>query len=101
MHFANSTLDTLIRPRLLIVAARHALGDYNRATRLARLLGLPMAHHLPTPRAALAQLLERERVLEHARRTHDASWSAAEHVAVITALLHEALLDTYQLPDAI
>ena len=99
MHFAISTLDTLIRPRLLIVAARHALGDYNRTTRLARLLGLPIAHRLPAPSVALAQLLERERVLEHARRTHDASWSAAEHVAIITALLHEALLDTQQPPN--
>ena len=93
MHIASSTLDTLIRPRLLIVSARHALRDYNRATRLARLLGLPMARALPAPNVAFAQLLERERALEHARRTHDASWSAAEHVAVMTALLHEALLN--------
>ena len=94
MHIAHSTLDTLIRPRLLIVSARNALRDYNRTTRLARLLGLPMTHTLLAPQNALVQLLERERVLEHARRTHDASWSAAEHVAVMTALLHEALLET-------
>ncbi|ATX65800.1 DUF6477 family protein [Roseinatronobacter bogoriensis] len=101
MHFAISTLDTLIRPRLLIVAARHALGDYNRTTRLARLLGLPMAQQLPAPRVVMTRLLERERVLEHARRAHDASWSAAEHVAIITALLHEALLDTQQPPEQV
>lgn len=93
MHISTTILDTLIRPRLLIVSARYALRDYNRANRLARLLGLPMARSLPSPQAALSQLLERERSLEHARRTHDASWSAAEHVSVMTALLHEALLD--------
>jgi hypothetical protein len=92
MHIAHSTLDTLIRPRLLIVSARYALRDYNRANRLARLLGLPMSQHLPSAHMALAQLLECERALEHARRTHDASWSAAAHVAVMTALLYEALL---------
>lgn len=94
MHSAITTLDTLIRPRLLIVSARHALHDYNRSAGLLRLLGLPTARCLPPPPAALVQLLERERILEHARRTHDASWSAAEHVAVMTALLHEALLTT-------
>jgi hypothetical protein len=93
MHIAHSTLDTLIRPRLLIVSARHALRDYNRAARLPRLLGLAMTHTLPTPKHALSQLLERERALEHARRTHDASWSAATHVAVMTALLYEAMLE--------
>ncbi|MGL4415024.1 DUF6477 family protein [Roseinatronobacter monicus] len=95
MHISTTVLDTLIRPRLLIVSARYALRDYKRAHRLARLLGLPMVRSLPTPQVALSQLLERERALEHARRTHDASWSASEHVAVMTALLHEALLDMH------
>lgn len=93
MHISTTVLDTLIRPRLLIVSARYALRDYNRAHRLSRLLGLPIARSLPSPQAALIQLLERERGLEHARRRRDTSWSACEHVAVMTALLHEAQLE--------
>lgn len=90
MHFAITTLDTLIRPRLLVVAARHGLTEYNRAAILPRLLGLPTGRSLPAPRDALKLLMMRERALEAARRHHDASWRAADHVAVMTALLHEA-----------
>jgi hypothetical protein len=92
MHIAITSLDSLIRPRLLVVAARHALRDYNRAVHLPRALGLPAGQKLPSPEIALKELLARERAQEHARRTHDASWSAAQHVAIMTAVLHEALL---------
>ncbi|MCH8466419.1 MAG: DUF6477 family protein [Roseinatronobacter sp.] len=92
MHIAITSLDSLIRPRLLVVAARHALRDYNRASHLPRALGLPAGQILPGPNAAHSELLARERALEHARRMHDASWSAAKHVMVMTALLHESML---------
>jgi hypothetical protein len=55
-------------------------------------LGLHTGQKLPGPDCAYKDLLARERVLEQARRIHDASWSAAIHVTVMTALLHEALL---------
>ncbi len=90
MQTLSSGLETLIRPRLLVVAARHGLADYHRATLLPRLLGLPIGRKLPAPKTALDLLLARERVLEQARRHHDASWRAADHVAVIMAILHEA-----------
>ncbi|TVP73802.1 MAG: hypothetical protein EA339_02010 [Rhodobacteraceae bacterium] len=96
-------LETLIRPRLLVVAARHGLADYHRATLLPRLLGLPIGRKLPAPADALKLLLARERILEQARRHHDASWRAADHVAVIMAILHEASeinqIDTADLPE--
>ncbi len=101
MHHAVTTLETLIRPRLLVVSARHALRDYCRTTSLPRLLGLPMAQRPPGPEAALARLLARERALDHARQTHDASWSAAKHVAVMTALLHEAQLCNAHAPTPV
>lgn len=91
MHAAFHTLDTLIRPRLLIVSARHGLPDYNRSVMLPRLLGLPLGRNLPQAKIALDQLMSRERELEVARRSHDAGWRAADHVAVLTAMLHEAL----------
>lgn len=91
MHAAFLTLDTLIRPRLLIVSARHGLTEYSRSILLPRLLGLPIGRSLPDAKTALSQLMTRERELEVARRHHDASWRAADHVAVLTAMLHEAL----------
>ncbi|MCC5957200.1 MAG: hypothetical protein JJU07_13965 [Natronohydrobacter sp.] len=90
MHFALTTLDTLVRPRLMVVAARHGLNDYNRDVLLPRLLELPIGQALPDPQTALEKLMARERALEAARRHHDASWRAAAHVAVMTALLFEA-----------
>lgn len=90
MKHPASHLDCLLRPRVLVVASRHALGQYDRAQRLPRLLRLACGQTLPPARAALEALLACERKLEHARRHHDASWRAAEHVAVMTAILHEA-----------
>lgn len=101
MHAAHASLETLIRPRLLIVSARHGLSDYTRSTLLPRLLGLPIGRALPQPKAALSQLLLKERGLEDARRNHDASWRAASHVAVLTAILHEAMLIRQDAPETI
>lgn len=83
-------LQTTIRPRLLVVAARHGLAHYDRARSLGRLLGLPMGQALPDPAAAQAVLMRREAEMERARRDHDAGWHPAEHVLVMTALLFEA-----------
>lgn len=91
MQIATLTLETLIRPRLMVVAARHGLSDYDRDRRLPRLLGLPVGRALPSHKAALEQLVTQERALEAARRHHDASWRASDHVAIMTALLHEAV----------
>ena len=83
-------LQTTIRPRLMVVAARHGLAQYDRARSLGRVLGLPLGHALPDPIVAQARLVRREAEMENARRAHDASWHPADHVLVMTALLHEA-----------
>ncbi|MBN2760659.1 MAG: hypothetical protein JXQ79_09180 [Rhodobacteraceae bacterium] len=83
-------LQTTIRPRLLVVAARHGLAQYDRARHLARVLGLPLGYPLPAPGAAQDALVQREAEMDHARRHHDAGWHPADHVMVMTALLHEA-----------
>lgn len=89
MHHSVSALEMLIRPRLLVVSARFGLSDYERDKGLPRMLGLPVGRALPSHQEAFAQLLAEERRLEAARRHHDASWRASDHVAVMTALLHE------------
>lgn len=83
-------LDMVVRPRLMIVSARYALDDYNRALMLPRLLGLPVGRALPEGTDALNELIAIEQAMELSRKRHDAGWRAAQHVAVMTALLHEA-----------
>jgi hypothetical protein len=83
-------LQTTIRPRLMVVSARHALAGYDRARMLPRVLRQPIGQALPEPATALAWLRRREAELNAARRAHDARWHAGEHVLVMTALLHEA-----------
>ena len=83
-------LQMTIRPRLMVVAARHALAQYDRTRSLGRLLGLPLGHALPDPVSARETLVRREAEMEMARRVHDAGWHPADHVLVMTALLHEA-----------
>lgn len=89
MSMQSLSLDTLIRPRLLVVSARYALTEYDRRKRLPRLLGLPVGRTLPDSLEALAALIVIEQGMEQSRRRHDASWRAADHVAVLTAMLHE------------
>ncbi len=100
MFIAGSSLEMLIRPRLLVVSARHALRDYNRAARLPRLLRQAISQPLPAPESALRDLLACERVLEQARKSHDCRWSAAEHVAIMTAILHEFTLCAVTTPSS-
>ncbi|MGY6548992.1 MAG: DUF6477 family protein [Roseinatronobacter sp.] len=93
MHMKITAPDTQIRPRLLVVASRYGLDSYERARALPHLLQLPLGRALPARAEAIAQLAEMERALEAARLRHDASWSAAQHVAVMTALQFELLSD--------
>lgn len=90
MDHSTHGLQTTIRPRLLVVAARHGLAQYDRARCLGRILGLPIGHSLPELGSAQDVLERREAEMDHARRHHDASWHPADHVMVMTALLHEA-----------
>jgi len=90
MDYTSQGLQTTVRPRLLVVSARHGLAQYDRARNLGRILGLPPGHPLPAPGAAQQALCRREAELDQARRRHEASWHPADHVLVMTALLFEA-----------
>lgn len=90
MSSACPTIDTLIRPRSLVVAARHARLEYRRDALLPRLLGLPSGQRLPGPDEALRQLLKREAAMDAVRRRHDATWDAGLHVLVLAAMLAES-----------
>ncbi|MEM9581470.1 MAG: DUF6477 family protein [Pseudomonadota bacterium] len=80
-------LAELLRPKLLVRAARHAKAHYNRTRHLPRLLG-PMAQ-LSGVSAAL-KLAEMEAEIDQQRCAQDASYSAIRHIDVLTALMAEA-----------
>lgn len=84
------SLETSIRPRLLVVAARHAMHGYLRMSILPKLLGVPMGAPLPAGPAVIEALSLREAAMERARRHHDASWRAADHVLLLAALMAES-----------
>ena len=82
-------VHALRRPRLLIQAAVHGIGDYNRDRVLKRLTRKPT---VPGPKTAVSSLLSVEETLESARQSGDASYNASRHVEVLIALLAEARL---------
>jgi Family of unknown function (DUF6477) len=86
--FAN-LLSSLQRPRLLIRAACHGLGDYRRDRDLRRLIGGTVA---PTPGVSVPRLLSEEAHMETIRCAGDAGYSIARHIEVLIALMAEARL---------
>lgn len=82
----RAILAELRRPRLLIRAARHGMGDYRRDRDLRRLV------NAAAPEAALPELILQEERLETIRRAGDASYSLTRHVEVLIAMMAETRL---------
>ena len=78
-------VGTLRRPKLLVRAARKGLALYRRERDIRAIFGSP-----PSPRALLLRLTEEEESIEQARIDADGTYSAARHIAVLTALIAEA-----------
>lgn len=102
MHDIRSTLDglnRLRRPKLLVKAARIGEQGYRREAHLAQVIG---PGPLPSPREALARLLEIEARHDGARQTRAAEYRAARHVEVLIAVMGEAriLADAAPAPAA-
>ena len=87
MNDIMTQLRGLVRPSLLIRAARIGQADYRRKRDLGRLLRVSA---LPTPGAAVMALMEREAELDERRRTGGSGYAAAAHVEVLAALMAEA-----------
>ncbi|MAQ82582.1 DUF6477 family protein [Psychromarinibacter halotolerans] len=87
----QDTVNGLSRPRLLLEAVRHALGEYNRERVLRRFLGTIAA---PRPQRTVPALLAVEEMMDDARRSNDASYSPARHIEALTALIGETRLLT-------
>lgn len=77
------------RPRLLVRAARLALGRYEREAVLARLL--KGARNGPGAGGTMAELMALERAAETARKARDPAYRSARHVTLLTAIMAEAM----------
>lgn len=86
MNDAMCYINTLNRPRLLIHAVQHALAGYNRDKSLKR---ITKNTNTPRPGNALQSLVNSEDALERARVSGDATYSAARHIEVFTAMIAE------------
>ena len=87
MQDLYTQLAKLRRPRILITAARHGTRDYERGIHLRRLL---KSDALPHTGEAVVRLMEMERDLDDARRTHAGHYRLATYVEVLIALMSEA-----------
>lgn len=82
----HAALDGLVRPRLLIEAARHGMGAYERRRDLRRMLRVAIP---ATARAALEKLIPIEADLERRRTSEGKGYAAARHVDILIALMAE------------
>lgn len=88
----HSLLANLKRPKILINAARLGMADYDRN---ADLRFIVKTSQTPNLEAAIETLLSREGELEDNRKNAQASYSAHEHIRVLTALLAEVRLPSF------
>lgn len=89
MQDVLTMLNSLVRPRLLIRAARIGAQEYVRERHLKRVLKVDT---LPRTAVALIRLLEIERAMNEQRRSDDTGYSLVRHMDVLIALLGEARL---------
>ena len=87
MSDIRSVLKSLKRPGILVSAARKGLAHYRRDRDLEQILKGERG-----TRAATERLLAAEARFEATRRSGDATYSVAAHIAVLTALIAEARL---------
>jgi len=94
----SELIAKLLRPKLLVRAARYGVRQYDRARHLPRALG-----GMPTrsAQAILHNLVELEDDLNSKRLAKDAAYSTERHVSVLTALLAEAGSLTLTAPNVV
>ena len=83
----HAALDGLRRPRLLVDAARHGMGHYQRRRDLRRMLRVAIP---ATSRLALDKLIPIEADLERRRVSDGKGYTPTRHVDILIALMSEA-----------
>lgn len=79
-------INRLNRPKLLVRAARHGLGDYDRRRDLRRIAG---RDGVPGSQRVLETLIEQEKEIEAIRKDRCATYSIARHIELLVALIAE------------
>lgn len=85
----EDVLNGIIRPKILVQAAKISLQTYSRDRDLKRLFKVQF---LPQPRQALELLVLQETELETARKIGNAAYDMNLHIQIMTALLQELYL---------
>lgn len=85
----SARLEGLVRPRLMIRAARFGMEDYRRDRDLKRIF---KAAAPKSNSHALLMLMDAEERLEETRLTDDANYDIVRHVDLLIALMAEARL---------
>ncbi|MGB0960212.1 MAG: DUF6477 family protein [Halocynthiibacter sp.] len=83
-----SVLETMKRPKILMLAARHRVADYTRDKDLRK---LTRTDYMPGPSEALLLLISLEKSMNHKRVEQDGTYNVYRHVDVLGAILGEAV----------
>ena len=87
MHDIFSQLKLMKRPKLLIRAAKFAVGDYKRGKHLKQVFpGAPLSDD----QIILASLFNLEAEIDSGRKAGRADYSVSHHVNVLAAIMAEA-----------
>jgi hypothetical protein len=83
----QAALDGMVRPRLLVEAARRGMSTYQRRRDLRRMLRVAIPANV---RLALEKLIPIEADLEQRRVSEGKGYAATRHVDILIALMSEA-----------
>ena len=84
MHHSQAKLTTLQRPKLLIRAARAAIGEFRWGRDLRMVNGGNVSLN---PQQRFDTLMEEEHRLNEARVACDATYNVRKHIRILTALM--------------
>jgi len=87
--YSTEIFQKILRPKILMQAAKIGLETYRRDTDLKKILG---AYTAKNDAQIISQLSDREIELEQARKNGNAAYDMNKHIQIMTALLQELYL---------
>lgn len=87
--YPTQIFQKILRPKILMQAAKIGLQTYRRETDLKKILG---SRGTSDQNQIISQLSDREIELEEARKNGNAAYDMNKHIQIMTALLQELYL---------
>ena len=87
--YPTQIFQKILRPKILMQAAKIGLQTYRRETDLKKILG---SRDTSGQNQIISQLSDREIELEEARKNGNAAYDMNKHIQIMTALLQELYL---------